>query len=269
MATAIIVSGVMRHMANASSSWPWKENYFLHIDNIITKPQSFIATGFALDRLSTEIKQCKVKFKSITIDIDTINKHIIQKSIPRSNLYRNPILNMLWKWKSVFSYIKLFNTFNIYDRIFITRPDVYIDLKAPISIFDEMTLEDNTLYTTGPMVKVPNDDRNVETMGDVCLGLNFQTMEKLSNFYDYYLVAVDNIGITRHDVHSLMAAFVMENSIRLDTKLNEILQFAVLRDNSSFMFENGVLRPEYKFWDLVLKQKEWWDNDLKSKGIIT
>jgi hypothetical protein len=262
MSTAVIVSGVLRYMRNATSSWKFDADYFLHVDNNIVLPQSKTITGHAVDVLADNLKQSKIKFITVTIDLDNsakFNQAMLEKY---ENIVIHPIFNMIWRWKTVYNQLKLYNTTRQYKKILLLRPDIWLFNKADMSLFNSIEPAPNTVYTTAELFH--EDKRNKKIMNDVMLLTDFTTFGVLANFFDYY---VENYAKTTmyngDDVHSMLAQYVIENNITVNSRLGDLFDFIVLRDNSVHMFNDQGLLPEYSPTDLVNKQTEWWNEHYK------
>jgi hypothetical protein len=260
MTTAIIVSGVMRNMINASSSWTIPGDYFLHIDNRIVEPQSNTINDTAINQLESNIKNSAIKFVNIIVDTDESAKFTLQQLNEFPELKDHPNVNMAWRWKCAYNQLKSFDGIKNYDKVLLIRPDMFLFIFAPLFEFENLVADNNTIYSTRGLFTDPV--KNYQILGDAFLMCNMQTLSVFSKFFDYY---VANYKSTRgefpngnHDIHSLLAKFVLENNMSVNTRLGELIDFAVLRDNSNYMFEHGKLKKEFGFYDLKLRQEEWW-----------
>lgn len=65
--TAIIVSGSLRHLVNASSSWTIPGDYFLIVDKDIYTTASHDVVGNSFDILTDNLNNSHVKFKSVFV----------------------------------------------------------------------------------------------------------------------------------------------------------------------------------------------------------
>lgn len=258
MTSAIIVSGVLREMANAAPSWPFKGDYFLHVDKSIVAPQSHNVIGQATEVIDNELKNSCVKFVSVTIDTDTGNKFTNEQQDKYFGISEHAMLNMTWRWKSVFQQIKLYHKVRNYSKVLILRPDIYVHSHAPISEYENLMPAENTVYSLAPIVPGTSDWRGYPTMGDVMLMANMLTMEKFVGIYDFLLDHYEDTLYRNYDIHSILARYTIENNINVNGRLGELFAFAALRDNSGDMFENGRLKEQYAFVDLQKKQHEWW-----------
>jgi hypothetical protein len=262
MSTAVIVSGVLRHMRNATSSWKFDADYFLHIDNNVTLPQSTTVVGQAVDVLADNLKQTKIKFIAVTIDLDNSAKFNNDLLAKFDTLTIHPVFNMIWRWKAVYNQLKLYNTTRQYKKILLMRPDIWLFNKADMSLFDSIEPAPNTVYTTAELFH--DDRRNKKIMNDVMLLTDFATFGVLANFFDYY---VENYAKTLtyngDDVHSMLAEYTLKHNITVNSRLGDLFDFIVLRDNSTHMFNEHGLLPEYSPMDLLNKQTEWWNEKYK------
>jgi hypothetical protein len=258
MTSAIIISGVMREMTNAASSWKFEGDYFLHVDNTIFSPQSHDVIGHATEQIHKEIKTTNIDFVSVTIDTDTSRKFTKEQRVKYHGIEEHAMLNMTWRWKSVFQQIKMYDKVRNYDKVLILRPDIYIHAHAPMFEYENLVAEDNVLYALAPISPGQYDRRGYPTMGDVMLMANMSTMEKLVNIYDFLLEHYEDTLYKEYDIHAILARFVIENNIQVNSRLGELFSFAALRDNTRDMFENGQLKDQHCFVDLQKRQHEWW-----------
>jgi hypothetical protein len=257
MTTAIIVSGVLRNMINASSSWKFPGDYFLHVDNNICRPHSKETIGYATDIIGDNIKNSAVDFVNVTIDFDNKMK-FLKRDLPEDvQIYNHPNINMAWRWKYAFNYLKFFTEVRNYDRVLLLRPDMWIFQKGPLELYNDMIVEPNVIYSSARIGIDPV--LNLPIMADTFILCDLNTFEKLSKFCNYFIDNYnDTIFDNVHDTHTLLARFISEQGITVSSRLGEIFDFVVLRDNTNHMFEQGKLKSEYGAWDLSQKQEEWW-----------
>ena len=261
MSTAIIVSGALRHMRNATSSWKFDADYFLHVDNNITLPQSTTVAAYAVNVLEDNLKQSNIKFITVTIDLDNSAK-FNQTTLKKYNtVIPHPILNMTWRWKAAYSQLKLYSDTRQYKKILLLRPDIWLFHKADMSLFNSLEPAPNTVYTTAELMH--DDKRNKKIMNDVMLLTDFATFGVLANFFDYYVENYEKTVYHDDDVHSMLAQYTLENNITVNSRMGDLFEFIVLRDNSTHMFNEQGLLPEYSSTDLVNKQREWWNEKYK------
>lgn len=246
---AIIVSGSLRNLVNASSSWTIPGDYFLVVDENIYQTTNLTAVGNSLDIIKENLTNSHVKFNTVTI--------CVNNQLPE-NMRHHPSINMVNKWKLAYYNILPFHTFNNYQKVILLRPDLYLYTKSPIKNLIEMELLDHNIYSTASIKTEPV--RNVEIMNDVLLMFNMKTFGDFVNvFFAYYLENfIETIRENGHEIHSLLAKFVKEKNISVNEHLSYYFDFVIIRDNSRHMFENGVLRSQYSFVDLQIKQQEWW-----------
>jgi hypothetical protein len=251
MSTAIIVSGTLRHLVNASSSWTIPGDYFLVIDqNIYTTPDLTVV-GDSLDIISENIRHSHVKFKSIFICVDS--------NLPKEVKHHSSI-NMINKWKLAYYNILPYNTINNYERIILLRPDLYLYKRAPTFKMLEIVPENNTIYSTIGITttKVP-DIGTREIMNDVLLMCNLQTFSILANeFGPYYLERYAETQNGGYEIHSMLARFVKEKGIAVMPHIDNYFEFSVLRNNSSELFVNGVLLPTVDYNTIRERSRDWW-----------
>lgn len=259
MRTAVIVSGVLRYIVEASSSWHFKNaDYFLLVDNDITEPQSRDTVGKATAILHDVLESTKVKFTGIYIDTDTGKKFTEDNLIKYHQIEMHGMLNMAWKWKLASQIVSSYSTQQPYDNVVILRPDLWL-YKKHNNVFDYPQTLDNVITATSVIVADWDTTRNYPTMGDVLLSMNISTLNILSRFYDYFLARYEDTLYCRYDVHSLLAAFMLDNNIAVTDQLFDHLGFVVLRDNAMHMFDNNrVILPEFNEYHLLQKQTEWW-----------
>ena len=244
MSTAIIVSGVMRNMINASSSWrSLPGDFHLVIDRGIYKSQGRELVGYAADSLAYNLNNSSVEFKSINI----CTADEIKESHPK--LYLHPTIEMIWKWRYAYHLIQSYQLEN-YDKILLIRPDLYTQFVQPVSKLDDIILEDNYISSTS-FIYTKNGSPHAS---DLFLYCNMQTFGVLSTLYEY---AVEH---SYTEIHSLFGQFLIDKKIKLDNKLSDVIQNIVLRDDTTdHMFENGQLKHGYSIRDLA-EEKNKWDN---------
>lgn len=253
---AVIVSGSLRSLVNASSSWTIPGDYFLIVDENTYQTRSLEPIGNSLDIIKENITNSHVKFNTVTVCLDN--------QLP-DNVRHHPSINMINKWKLAYYNLLPYNVINNYQKVIVLRPDLYLYKKRPIADLLELQLEENTIYSTAPIIL--ESARNVEIMNDVLLMMTLQTFGNFANgFSAFYLVhelssLADNnekIEGKNEEIHSLLAKFVKERNITVKEYLTTYFEFVIIRDNSQHMFENGVLQSQYSFNDLQTKQQEWW-----------
>jgi hypothetical protein len=256
MTTAIIVSGVLRNLVNASSSWKFPGDYFLHVDNNISLPQSKEIIGYATEVINDNIKNAAVDFINVTIDFSNKMK-FVKKDLPEDiQIYSHPNINMAWRWKYAYNYLKFFSEVRHYDRVLLLRPDMWILQNGPLELYNDMIVEPDVIYSSGDIGF--DTTWKLPIMADTFMLCDLNTFEKLSKFCDYFIEHYTDTLYRNYDTHSLLARFVSEQGITVSDRLGEIFDFVVLRDNTNHMFEQGKLRAEYGAWDLMQKKEEWW-----------
>jgi hypothetical protein len=255
MTTAIIVSGALRHLVNASSSWNIPGDYHLVIDSNLYKSGSTESLGSVFTELNNNINNCFVKFTSVNVCIDNKLENKFDEK------YKiDPIINMIWKWKCAYHIIQPYHQIVNYDRILIIRPDLFFHNKKPIEELEKIELRDNTISA----VRTLNNELGVCQAPDTCLLMNMQTFGILSTFYDY---CVTTHGLGMNDLHGDLAKFLIANNVTVDDRVWKILTFILFRRNvADHMFENGRLKKEYSIFDIWELNKKWW-KDLSEKGI--
>jgi hypothetical protein len=247
---AIIVSGSLRNLVNASSSWTIPGDYFLVVDENIYQTNSLTPVGNSLDVIRANLRNSHVNFNTVTICMDS--------QLPE-NVLHHPSINMVNKWKLAYYNLLPYNTVNNYQKIIILRPDVYLYKKCPTKDLLDMEFLDHHIYSTAPIAMEPV--RNVEIMNDVLLMFTLTTFgEFVNGFSAYYLEHYAETTQGQHEIHSLLAKFVRERNMTVKDFLTSYFDFVILRDNSQDMFENGVLKSKHSFADLLIKQQEWWQD---------
>jgi len=246
---AIIVSGSLRNLINASSSWTIPGDYFLVVDENIYQTKNLDPVGNSLDIIRSNLENSHVKFNTVTI--------CLNNQLPE-NMRHHPSVNMVNKWKLAYYNILPFHTINNYQKVILLRPDLYLHTKAPIKNLVDVELQDHFIYTTAYIFSEPR--RNVEIMNDVLLMFNMKTFGDFVNgFFAYYLEHFAETLIENgYEIHSMLAKFIRQRDISVNDILNNYFEFVILRNNSQDMFENGVLKTQYSFADLQLKAQEWW-----------
>jgi hypothetical protein len=249
--TAVIVSGTLRHLVNASSSWTIPGDYFLIVDQDIYTTASDQVVGNSFDILTENIKNSHVKFKSVFVSIDN--------GLP-DYMKAHTSINMINKWKLAYYNLLPYNIMKSYERIIILRPDIYLFPKQPVRSLLEIKPQNDEIYTTTGITKSTSDqhaERNV--MNDVLLMVNLHTLGRLGNelgayYFEQYSTTIND----GYEVHSLMAKFVEERDITVKSDLHDYFEFAILRANSVDLFENGHIKQSSTFMDIKNRAEEWW-----------
>lgn len=245
--TAVIVSGSLRQLVNASGSWPFAGDYFLIVDQDIQTSQTDEIVGNSFDVLKEDLSKAHVKFVSTTISID--NK------MPEG-FKLNSSANMIAKWRLALHQITAY-LHEGYERIIILRPDVYLRKKAATLDLDSAVLKNDVIYSTVNIT--PKQGSLLPIMNDVLLICNIYTFTRFANeLYWYYLENHKPLTELGYDIHAIMAKFAKDRNFEVDNLLDRYFQFTILRDNSTDMFENGVLKKEFSFLELVGRGTEWW-----------
>ena len=251
--TAVIVSGTLRHLVNASSSWTIPGDYFLIVDENIYTTASDQVVGNSFDILSENIKNCHVKFTSVAVCIDN--------HLPPTDLIKNnSSINMLNKWKLAYYNLLPYNIMKNYDRIIILRPDIYLFPRQPVRNLLNITPQNDEIYATIGITKSDSDQHpERDVMNDVLLMVNMYTLGRMGNEMFAYFVENYQMSIAEvHDVHSLMAKFVNERNITVKPDLFNFFEFAILRDNSADLFNLGLIRRSATFMDIINRSEVWW-----------
>jgi hypothetical protein len=254
--TAVIVSGNLRNLVNASSSWEISGDYFLVVDKNIYQTRDLNPVASSLDIIKENLINSHVKFNSVTICMDSQLPDYVR---------HHPSINMVNKWRMAYYNLLPYSTINNYEKVILLRPDLYLHKKRPLIDLFNMQLDDNTIYSTAGITMEPV--RNVEIMNDVLLMMTVKTLGNFVNeFSAYYLDHYAETQSGQHEIHSLLAKFVRERGITVKEYLTTYWDFVILRDNSQPMFENGVLKAQHSFFDLQTKQQEWWQETYGSSS---
>lgn len=255
MRTAVIVSGALRHLLNASSSWRFAADYYLITDNTVYSAQSRTAEDIVAPQLSYILSQSTVKYAGVYLQIAEHNKVPYQYLSLDPALSTHPVVNMAWKWRT--AYMLLQQQAVHYDRVLLLRPDLYVWYTQSETVFDNLRPELRTILSPGDIFQDTVQDR--PTMGDVFLLVDLDSFRILAGFFDYFLNNYLLILNQGYDLHSLFAKYVVEQGLTVSGKMSEYCLFAVLRDNTKQMFnQNHKLSPEYSFSQLQDQQQLWW-----------
>jgi hypothetical protein len=258
MNLAIIVSGILRNMKNASGSWNFNGDYHLVTENNIYRTQTKIIENKLTNNLNI-ITDCLVEFKTINIIMDT-NIH----DISDVDINTHPILNMVWKWKLAYYNILPYYEKLSYDRILIIRPDMYISNLDFENKINNIEMSDNEIHTIHEISF--SSDINGPWMGDMFMLMNLKTLNIISLFYDYCLDKFKNNTKNKNDIHNLLAEYVIKNNITVTDKLKDFYSFFTFRsDISDYMFNNGKLDEKYTHHDVAKVNNDYiqkiWKNN--------
>ena len=246
--TAIIVSGALRHLKEASNSWKINGDYYLIVDKDSYEPQTLQISPDKLDILS-EINQCPIKFKNVTILDDLCSN----TNSPWAGLL-DTRLEMSKKWQ--IGYNVILSQDIKYDRILLLRPDVHIT-SSNWDLLNTLEVNDNTICTTQAFYT----HEGLERVGDIFLLCNFAAFATLAKFHNFLLTKHPVQLKYNEDTHSLLAYHLRNNGIDVIGNLS-LFNTVILRKNSKHMFANGLLKNEYTFSDLATKAAEWWDANI-------
>lgn len=265
MSTAVIISGVLRHMINASSSWLVDADYYLITENKIYIPQSTdLRPSTVLNIINNTANHSSVKFSSVNILNNSETQFSKQQLIQHPEFAYHPTVNMAFKWKYAFNVLNTVQHAKQYNKILLWRPDIYIRHEKPVAQFALQLPIPNHYHQTGPMNIDPVT--KYPTASDTGVMVDWEMFKILSEFFDYYLFYYEDSLVNKFDVHSLLARYLIERGITIDGLLSEYLDYIILRDNTESMFKNGMLGPEFSFEDLRNKQYQWWkENTLNEK----
>ena len=256
--TAVIVSGALRHMDWAATSWQFKNaDYFLVVDENVQAAQSHLIIDSAYNHLQTNNS---VKFISTTILSDlAAADHSKLNTVPEHATNVN--LRMAFKWTQAYSQLATLNRLKSYDRVVLIRPDLFLwgDDSWP-DILDQFEPQHDTIHSVAGIGEDWNKDRNYPVMGDVLFLMTVETLRKLADFYFYFLNNYDLIKYHRYDIHSLLPKFLTEQGISVQGDLSPWLTFSVLRPNMLDCFDSQGLKQGISPAVLMNKQQEWWND---------
>lgn len=261
MSTAVIVSGVMRHMANATSSWLIDADYYLITDDKIYSPQSIdIASVTVLDSISEMVKNSSVIFSSVNILIDDKLKFSEPQLNIHPELAYHPTISMAFKWKYAYNILNSIQSTKQYNKILLWRPDIYIRYVKPLPKFNKQLPIPNHYHQLAPLNI--QSDTNVAFVSDVCVMVDWEMFKTLAGFFDYYVHYYVNTVENLIDVHELLARYLIERGIIIDGLLGDYMDYAILRDTTTEMFTDGMIQPGFSFQDLKNKQLHWWEENI-------
>lgn len=246
MSTAIIVSGSIRNIINAANSWKFKGDYHLIIDRFSHFPQSNDILSDNVQELKSIVDDSLIKFTSVNICLDNKLEGEVVKT--------HSSINMAWKWKCAYHNLLPYHN---YSKVLLLRPDLYIHSYK--DELDSFKINDNNIYSHSKLYLNKDDPTNPSALRstDLFLYMSINTFKKLSGFYNYYLKQPHS------EVHSLLAKFIIENGIEINDDMKNLCNIVVLRDSSKHMFENGLLKEEYSFTDIVNDGHQWWTEKYK------
>lgn len=246
--TAVIVSGSLRHLVNASSSWCIPGDYYLIVDQNIQASQDSDIVGNSFSVLAEDLKKSHVKFISAAVSID--NK------LP-AGFEINSSANMIAKWRLALHQIDAYKHLG-YDKIVLLRPDIYIRKKAPIIDFNNAVLKNDVIYSTVGITT--KDDTTLPIMNDVLLVCNIYTYTRFVNeLYWFYLENHKEMSSKGYDVHAIMAEFAKDRKFEVSNLLDNFFEFTILRENSKDMFDaSGILKSDYSYRELEQRSVAWW-----------
>lgn len=253
--TAVIVSGTLRHLEWASTSWKFDNaDYFLVVEDGMYAAQSQTITGSAYSNLC-QLHKLPVNFISTSVvDGTAVISPALNEQFPEHAT--NVSLKMAHKWMIANSVVQQLTKTKKYIKVIILRPDLF--LFGNFDKFNEFNVLPNTVHTVAPIQPDANITRNYPVMGDVLLSMDVATLAKLSDFYSYFLDNYHLVKYHQHDVHSLLAKFMQDFNITVAGDLSPDLNFVVLRDNMNECFTMHGIKPEITPGMLSLKQQEWW-----------
>lgn len=255
MTTAIVISGVLRNTINASSSWLIRGDYHLITENSIYSPQSrTLQSETATEMLNDIISKSSVKFSSVNVINDSDMMFSPHQILKHPEFRHHPTIHMAFKWKWAHASMSAVQDTRKYNKILLLRPDLYLDFLKPLSEFAEFLPMPKHYHSRAAI----NTGTKYVSIGDTCVMVDWEMFGILARFFDYYVVNYQDISTYRHDVHSLLARYLIERNVTFDDSLSHYLDFAILRDNTTEMFKDGKLEPKYSLHDLKNSQNHWW-----------
>jgi hypothetical protein len=244
MKTAVIVSGVVRYMVEASSSWKFDVDYYLIGDEYLHKRRVFEPFGKFQNEFTDIIQNTKVNFSQISI-------------VSRTNISENDwmqhdaVINMLWKWKCSYHIIKPYDDTIQYDKFLIIRPDIYLSPNTDFNYINDIVLDDNTIHTMENTHMVNRGDMEVVWMNDIFLLFNRDVFFKISKIYDFYIKNYLEILEKKYDIHAFLGEYFKEENIIIKGGISKFIDFIVLtEDICNDMFDNGYLKSNYIYNDI-------------------
>jgi hypothetical protein len=247
MTTAIIVSGALRFMRQASTTWKIPGDYFLVADKHTYVPQNSIPRGVVFTH---DILDLLHRFRSVTFTENLVNQ----------DEFYNTAIKMAWKWKCAYSTFSLFNERYKYDKVLIIRPDLYVhnidgnyDLPQPTD-YNIFSLGDTHIRSNGtPFVN------------DMFLCITPSVFKILSGLYDYLIIRYKSIFISNFpnspDIHSLLFEYMLSNNI---TFVHTIENFhtTVIRETALDLFDEHGLKPGASYSDVSTAARVWWEKNI-------
>lgn len=253
MSTAIIVSGSLRQLVNASSSWTIPGDYYLIVDQNTYNTADLTVVGNSFEQLADNIRQCHVKFVTVSVVIDNNLS---------DNIRHHTTINMINKWRQAYYAVLPYTVNRTYDKVILLRPDCYLNGKQPLKLLLDTPFEDDTVYSTTELINKHHDqwgDRLI--MNDVLLMFNWTTFNRFVNeLLPYY---IENYNLTQqqgYEVHTMLAKFCKERNFKVTNHVANYFDFAILRNTSELMFAYGSLMPNYSFNNLLEAEQLWWKN---------
>lgn len=250
MPTAVIVSGTLRQLVNASSSWTIPGDYYLIVNQDLHETSNPAGQGNSLDIIAENIRHSHVKFVSITICNDLL--------LP-DNLSSNSTVSMIHKWRLAYFVVLPYMVARNYDRVVLLRPDLYLHKRLPYRQLSEQQLLPDTVYTTSEIVSKDFPDYGVRPiMNDVLLMMTVQTFDRFVNgLHSFYLENYSDTQTQGYEVHSMLARYCLQAGFTVTAELGDYFEFAVLRNNMQDMFEQGSIKPQYGFLDIRDRELLW------------
>jgi hypothetical protein len=237
MPAAIIVAGVVRELANASSSWKIAGDYYLFADEYIREPQSQKIIGrISITDITT---QSKVEFRHISI------------LASNDGAYITSIDNLYMKILSAYEHIKDLG----YDKIVLIRPDLFM-VDGSADVIDNLDIQPRHLAVRGVLNQ--GDSRTgfrPALDSDSLMCMDLQTFKVLAEFYNYMQTHKKFLLDNKFDVHTGLARYIIES----DLIVQDIgCDYVVLRSNTDQLFRAGNVTV-----DLLNKaRREWWDQNI-------
>ena len=232
MKTAIIVSGIFRHIEDAMLSWKFDGDYFLITQDTYQLPRATSEEHSILP----ELEKCKDKFKAI----------IVLDKLMAEFEYSTTLINQTWKWKVIYNFLQPYIEKYNYERFIIIRPDSYLNI---FGNFNELKIQSNLLHSTSAIAQ---DGMGYMFANDTFMVCGKDVLKVISNFYDY----IEPIS-TQGSIHEHLANYLNKNNITVTAEIINHAQTFQLRPGLEHMFENNKLKDKYVVNDLYKEIQEW------------